>query len=276
VRNGFSDDSCEPKFGSQEELCDGESHRAAACEDATPEPEPRMKLPNDSSSLITHVNNKLPGNAVAPADPRDPPVSQPTHPATQNEPHDVPETLRRAGNHVLYQEVFFFCTVPNVGDVPGTGCIYVETVVDQNFGYAFAKVYAAKNAMHSADVLFTRVFPFFAREEFAIRSIYTPRKPEYFGLAPVHPFETLLATSHIQHLSTDRPGAPHSYVCLQFYRFLQRKFFQPALRRKFSLSLDELQNELDAFIDAYNSLRLRSHGLEKHPASAPSKFPFDL
>ena len=46
--------------------------------------------------------------------------------------------------HSLFQELFFFCTIKNVGDVPGTGCIYVETVVDRDSGIAFAKVYSAK------------------------------------------------------------------------------------------------------------------------------------
>jgi hypothetical protein len=182
---------------------------------------------------------------------------------------------RRASGHVLYQEVFFFCAVPNVGEVPGTGCIHVETVVDQDCGCAFAKVYAAKSAMNSADLLSTRVFPFFRREGFRIESIHTPKKSEYFGLVPVHPFETLLATSHIQHLPTNRPGALHNYLCLQFYRFLQKNFFQPALRKKFSFSLEELQKELDTFIDSYNSLRLSHSGLENDTPSATSKFPFD-
>jgi hypothetical protein len=53
-------------------------------------------------------------------------------------------------------------------------------------------------------------------------------------------------------------------------------FFQPALRKKFNYSLEELQTELDAFIDAYNSMRLSHSGLEKNISSADSKFPFDL
>lgn len=178
--------------------------------------------------------------------------------------------------HALFQEVFFFCTVPSVGDVPGTGCIYVETVVDGDAGFAFAKVYPAKNAMNAVEILCTRVFPFFKRQGFTIENIHTPKKSEYFGLVPLHPFETLLATSHIGHRRTDCPGTPVNYFCLQFYRFLQKEFFQPALRKKFSLSLEELQKELDEFIDAYNALRLKHLEETKDRAFPSSKFPFDL
>jgi hypothetical protein len=237
----------------------------------------RKKRPYASPKLIARTINDSPRSSGTPISQGNPPASQTAEPIVKdNEQLKAQDMERRANGHALYQEVFFFCTVPNVGDVRGTGCIYVETVVDQNSGCAFAKVYAAKHAMNSADVLFTRVLPFFRRQGFTIRNIHTPRKSEYFGLVPLHPFESLLATSHIEHLSTGSPGAPHNYLCLQFYRFLQKNFFQPILRKKFSFSLEELQKELDAFIDAYNSLRLSHSGLGKSASSAASKFPFDL
>ena len=105
--------------------------------------------------------------------------------------------------HSLFQEMFFFCTVKNVGDIPGAGCIYVETVVDRDSGIAFAKVYSAKNAMNAVDILASRVVPFFERQGIAIKEIHTRKTSEYCGLPPAHPFETFLATSHIQHLPMD-------------------------------------------------------------------------
>src|ERR1700686_5417104 len=61
--------------------------------------------------------------------------------------------------HSLYQELFFFCTVKNVGDIPGAGCIYVETVVDRNSGNAFAKVYPSKNTINAVEILKAASFP---------------------------------------------------------------------------------------------------------------------
>jgi hypothetical protein len=179
--------------------------------------------------------------------------------------------------HTLFQEVFFFCTVKNLGDVPGAGCIYVETVVDRDSGVAFAKVYSAKNAMNAVDILASRVAPFFERQGIAIKEIHTRKTSEYCGLLPVHPFETFLATSHIQHLPIDQPGQPYNYyLCEQFYRFLQKEFFQPALRRKFQLSLDELQNDLDTFVEAYNAAQMNHKQEMKERPHPSANFPVDL
>jgi hypothetical protein len=168
--------------------------------------------------------------------------------------------------HSLFQEIFFFCTVKNVGDIPGARCIYVETVVDRDSGIAFAKVYCAKNAMNAVDILSSRVVPFFERHGIAIKEIHTRKTSEYCGLFPVHPFETYLATSHIEHLPKGHPGQPDNYLCEQFYRLLLKEFFLPALRKKFRLSLDELQKDLDAFVEAYNAMQMKR---ENELKSAP-------
>jgi len=178
--------------------------------------------------------------------------------------------------HSLFQEVFFFCTVQNFGDVPGAGCIYVETVVDRDAGYAFAKVYSAKNAMNAVDILASRVVPFFDRQGSAIQEIHTRKTSEYCGLVPAHPFETFLATSHILHMPIDEPGQPCNYLCEQFFRFLEKEYFQPALRRTFQLSLDDLQRDLDTFIEAFNASPKKQEMATK-TGHAPSKnFPVDL
>ena len=165
------------------------------------------------------------------------------------------KTGHSIGGHSLFQESFFFCNVKNVGDVHGTGCIYVETVVDRDAGCAFAKVFPARNAMNSVDIVSTRVLPYFKEMGIAVKEIHTRKTPEYCGLISTHPFETFLSTYHIQHLSTNQPGKPYSYLCVQFYRYLQNEFFQPALRKKFMLTLDELQKDLDAFMEAFNAMQ---------------------
>jgi transposase InsO family protein len=163
--------------------------------------------------------------------------------------------------HPLFQEVFFFCTVKKVGDVPGAKFIFVETVVDRDSGIAFAKVYSARNAMNAVDILASRVIPFFERQGVTIKEIHTRKASEYCGLPPAHPYETFLATSHIEHLEIDHSRQPHNYRCEQFYRLLLKEFFPLALRRTFQLSLGEMQKDLDAFVKDYNSKRMK-HDVE--------------
>jgi transposase InsO family protein len=168
--------------------------------------------------------------------------------------HEISEAVPYPG-HSLFQESFFFCTIKNVRDDTGVGDIYVETVVDGNSRMAFAKVYSAQTAMNAVDLLKTRVLPFFERYGIAIERIFTRKGDEYCGLAPVHPFETFLATSHIQHSQVDPSSQKTNSLCEHFFHVLQRGFFTPALRKRFQQSIEMLQQDLDAFLENYNSRR---------------------
>lgn len=185
------------------------------------------------------------------------------------------ETACRTG-HSLFQESFFFCTIKNIGDIRGAGCIYVEAVVDRDSGTAFAKVYSSQNPTNAVNMLASCVIPFLGRQGAAIREIHTRATAEYCGLAPVHPFETFLATSHIEHLRVDDSSRPDNHLCEQFYRLLLKEFFMPALRKKFDLSLADLQKNLDAFVEEYNSRRLRQDAESSGKTLAAANFPVDL
>jgi hypothetical protein len=74
----------------------------------------------------------------------------------------------------------------------------------------------------------------------------------------VHPFESFLATSHIQHLPMDQPSHPNNFLCEQFYRVLLKEFFLPTLRKTFRVSLDELQKGLDIFVEARNAAQMKN------------------
>jgi hypothetical protein len=169
--------------------------------------------------------------------------------------HENDEAFPYPG-HSLFQESFFFCKIKNVGDDPGAGDISVETAVDGNSRMAFVKIYSANNAMNAVDLLASRVAPFFEKYGVAIKRVFTPRSNEYCGLAPVHPYETFLSTSQIQHLQMDRSRHAANSLCEQFFHVLQREFFTPALRKRFRQSLATLQQDLDAFVETYNSLRM--------------------
>jgi len=158
-----------------------------------------------------------------------------------------------ARGHSLFEELFFFCRVKKVGDLPEAECIYVETVVDRDSGLAFAKVYPTKSARNAVDILETCVMPIFERSGISIQEIHTRKTSEYWGLLPVHPFETFLATSHIQHLEIGQASRPYNFLCEQFYTRLLKDFFPVALRRSFQLTLAELQVELDSFLETHNT-----------------------
>lgn len=177
---------------------------------------------------------------------------------------------------LLLQDSFFFCTVPGVGDLPGAGSIYVETVVDRDSGIAFAKIYSTRRSINGVDILTSRVVPFFDRNGETIKEIHTRHTSKYCGPVPKHPFHTFLASSGIQHVVIDALDFQYARVCQEFFCFLVKEFLEPALRRSFQVSIDRLQMDLDVFIEAYNSSKSVHSREWSAELAAPANFLVDL
>ena len=193
------------------------------------------------------------GEFVPPANLTQGKQNRPSHrPACGTDEQEVNAEAANIPGRSLCQQSFFVCTVRKVGDIPGTGSIYVEAVVDCDSGTAFAKVYPARNAIGAVDILVSRIVPFFQNHQITIGRILTRKTDEYCGLPLAHPYETFLMAAHIQHLQLDYSGQPVNYVCENFFQALLRDFFPAVLRKKFDLSLAEIQKELDGFVELYN------------------------
>jgi hypothetical protein len=157
--------------------------------------------------------------------------------------------------HSVFQDSFFVCAVKDMSDLAHTKDIYLETVVDANCGLGFAKVYPSRSTINAIDILQDRVLPFYRRHGETIGNVFTRCTRQYCGVAAIHPFETLLATSHIQHRSLDPRNGAHGRPCDEFYSALSKEFFAPAIRRYSEISLTELQRDLDTFVEIYNHAR---------------------
>ena len=155
--------------------------------------------------------------------------------------------------HSLFQDSFFFCKFKKLGDSPGLSDLYVEIVVDGYSGFAFAKVYPNEHAMNAADIMATRVAPFFKSNGVPIEKIFTRKTHEYWGIAPMHPFETFLLSARITHEQTRPLDQFHNSICEQFFIFLHHEFLGRALRSRYQHSLETLQHDLDEFVNRYNS-----------------------
>jgi hypothetical protein len=174
--------------------------------------------------------------------------------------------------HSLFQDSFFLCKFKKIGDQQELSDVYVEIVMDGYSGMAFAKVYATENAMCAADIMTTRVAPFFKRQGVPVERVLTRKTNEYLGLAPIHPFETVLGSLHIQHGLTDHLDHTHMLLCERFFTFLHREFLGRALRHRYHHSLETLQRELDDFVNKYNT-SLPSFASEMHGNFPLRAFP---
>ncbi|AMC34304.1 IS481 family transposase [Janthinobacterium sp. B9-8] len=144
-----------------------------------------------------------------------------------------------------------------VGTIKGVGRIYQQTFVDTYSKVAFAKLYTTKTPITAADLLNDRVLPFFAEQEMGMLRILTDRGTEYCGKAETHDYQLYLAINEIEHTKTKVRHPQTNGICERFHKTILQEFYQVTFRRKLYQSLDELQTDLDAWLDYYN--RQRTH-----------------
>jgi hypothetical protein len=145
-----------------------------------------------------------------------------------------------------------------VGTIKGVGRIYQQTFIDTYTKVAFAKLYDRKNAIVAADMLNDRVLPFFEQEGVRLLRILTDRGTEYCGSLEHHEFELYLAIEDIDHSKIKAKHPQTNGICERFHKTVQNEFYAIAFRKKFYNTLDELQADLDTWMQNYNQERTHS------------------
>ena len=142
-----------------------------------------------------------------------------------------------------------------VGTIKGVGRIYQQTYVDTYAKWAAAKLYTTKTPITAADLLNDRVLPFFSSQKMGVIRILTDRGTEYCGKLEEHDYELYLGVNGIEHTKTKARHPQTNGICERFHKTILNEFYQVAFRRKLYHSLEELQTDLDIWIDSYNNDR---------------------
>lgn len=142
-----------------------------------------------------------------------------------------------------------------VGTIKGVGRIYQQTFVDTYSKWANAKLYPTKTPITGADLLNDRVLPFFASWEMGLIRILTDRGTEYCGKLEMHDYELYLGISDIEHTKTRARHPQTNGICERFHKTILHEFYHVAFRRKLYQSLEELQADLDEWLEYYNTER---------------------
>lgn len=145
-----------------------------------------------------------------------------------------------------------------VGNIKGVGRIYQQTFIDTYSKVAFCKLYDRKNALTAADMLNDKVIPFYEEQNVRLLRILTDRGTEYCGSREHHEFQLYLALEDIEHSRTKAFHPQTNGICERFHRTIQQEFYAIAFRKKIYRSLEEMQTDLDLWIDDYNSNRTHS------------------
>jgi transposase InsO family protein len=142
-----------------------------------------------------------------------------------------------------------------VGTIKGIGRIYQQTAIDTHGSYGFAKVYRKKTALTAADLLNDRVLPFYDQYSIRVHRILTDNGPEFCGRQDSHPYELFLHLSGIGHTRTKVRKPQTNGAVERLHQTSQNEFYQMAFRKKLYHTLEEIQTDLDSFMDYYNNQR---------------------
>jgi len=145
-----------------------------------------------------------------------------------------------------------------VGTIKGVGRIYQQTYVDTYAKVAQAKLYSSKDALVAADLLNDRVVPMYEEHGIHLLRILTDRGTEYCGKKDEHAYQLYLAIEDIDHTRTKAKSPQTNGICERFHRTIQDEFYAIAFRKKLYQSLEELQKDLDDWIEWYNHQRTHS------------------
>ena len=142
-----------------------------------------------------------------------------------------------------------------VGHFKGVGRVYQQTYVDTYCRVAHCKLYTTKTPITAADLLNDRVLPFYAENDLPVLRILTDRGTAYCGKAESHDYPLYMAINDIEHTRTKARHPQTNGICERFHKTILQEFYQPTLRRRIYESIDQLQEDLDIWLDSYNNKR---------------------
>jgi len=142
-----------------------------------------------------------------------------------------------------------------VGNLKGVGRIYQQTFIDTYSKVAFAKLYTTKTPITAADVLNDKVLPYFEQHDLPMLRILTDRGTEYCGRVEHHDYQLYLAINDIDHTKTKAMSPQTNGICERFHKTILNEFYQITFRKKLYSTLEELQKDLDEWMEYYNNER---------------------
>ena len=119
----------------------------------------------------------------------------------------------------------------------------------------FAKLYSDKTAITAADFLNDKVLPFFDHEMVRLLRVLTDRGTEYSGKMEQHPYQLFLHLNDIEHSRT-KAYHPQTNGCTErLNQIIQDEFYAVAFRKTLYTSIEQIQADLDAYMETYNTKR---------------------
>jgi transposase InsO family protein len=88
--------------------------------------------------------------------------------------------------------------------------------------------------------------------------ILTDRGSEYCGNRESHEYALYLDLENIEHTRTKTKSPQTNGICERFHQTIQNEFYASAFRRKLYRSIEEIQADIDIWMEGYNAERTHS------------------
>lgn len=142
-----------------------------------------------------------------------------------------------------------------VGTLKGVGKVYLQTVLDCFSRYAWARFYTSKLPITAVHVLNEAVLPFFESHAARVHTILSDNGREFCGRPDQHPYELFLQLEEIEHRTTKVRRPQSNGFIERFHRTLLDEHLRPSGRTKWYESIEEMQADLNAYLQLYNCKR---------------------
>lgn len=142
-----------------------------------------------------------------------------------------------------------------VGTLKGVGRVYQQTFIDTYSRVAQAKLYVSKTPITAADMLNDKVLSYYEEHDLPVLRILTDRGTEYCGKKESHDFQLFLAINDIDHTRTKARHPQTNGICERFHKTILQEFYQVTFRKNVYETIEQLQVDLDEWIDFYNNER---------------------
>jgi transposase InsO family protein len=141
-----------------------------------------------------------------------------------------------------------------VGSLKGIGRVYLHAVVDTFGSYASGFLHVSTQPEAAVAVLHNEALPFYRQLDLPVGAVLTDNGREFCGTER-HPDELYLALNHIEHRKTKVRSPRTNGFVERFNGTVLEEFFRPAMHQKLFASVEDLQEELDAWLHHYNHER---------------------
>ena len=120
----------------------------------------------------------------------------------------------------------------------------------------FAKIYDRKKALTAADLLNDRVIPFFDGHGLSVNRVLTDRGTEFCGAHHRREYELYLPVENIDHKRTKALSTQTNGIGARFHKTPLDECYRITFRRRVYRSIDEVQADLDEWVQQYNEARI--------------------